>query len=150
MYIQQPTHGAASSMDRRGKKRQREEVLPHPVPTPESSSTRAGGDDLHAQDPPPQEEAIDRISNLPDGVLGDIVSLLRMKEGARTQILSTRWLHSWQSAPLNLNLFEFSNNNRRAVVSTVSRIVANHSGPGKLFRVPWYYPYHYRSPLPAL
>ncbi|XP_048552876.1 F-box/LRR-repeat protein At3g26922-like, partial [Triticum urartu] len=77
----------------------------------------------------------DRISGLPDGVLGDIVWILPTREGARTQILASQWRHLWRSAPLNLGYHPFLFG-QEGLDATISRLLAAHRGPGRRFCAP--------------
>jgi hypothetical protein len=62
----------------------------------------------------------DRISLLPDCVLGSIVSLLPVKNAAATMVLSRRWRPLWPSLPLVLNVVDHSPGAGRLILGALS------------------------------
>jgi hypothetical protein len=81
----------------------------------------------------------DRISILPDGVIGEIVTRLPTADAVRVQVLSRRWRHIWISCPLNLDLG--SPNYYTDYKRVVSGILAAHPGPCRRLKVDWPYDY---------
>ncbi|TVU34509.1 hypothetical protein EJB05_16344, partial [Eragrostis curvula] len=91
-----------------------------PMPTEQSLTAGGAGGDGGG------EAGVDRISDLPDVILGSIVSLLPTKDAARTQAIATRWRHIWLAAPLNLDHADLP-------PGVVSHIILAPEGPGRGF-----------------
>uniref|UniRef100_A0ACD6A0J5 Uncharacterized protein n=1 Tax=Avena sativa TaxID=4498 RepID=A0ACD6A0J5_AVESA len=72
-------------------------------------------------------DCADFISNLPDEVLGTVVSLLPTREGGRTQALSRRCRRIWRVAPLNLD----DRDGRGFSEKVVTRILSGHIGSAR-------------------
>uniref|UniRef100_A0ACD5W7Z9 Uncharacterized protein n=4 Tax=Avena sativa TaxID=4498 RepID=A0ACD5W7Z9_AVESA len=62
----------------------------------------------------PVESEVDRISDLPEGVLHHLLSLMPAHDAVRTCVLAQRWRHLWRSAPgiRFTNCEGFSNDDR--------------------------------------
>jgi hypothetical protein len=85
---------------------------------------------------PAGDQGLDFIGRLPDEVLCSIISLLRLKEGARTQILSCRWRPLWRTSPLSLEADRMLSSQERKRIVLVSKILSDHQGPARRFSLP--------------
>ncbi|KAK1696917.1 hypothetical protein QYE76_013614 [Lolium multiflorum] len=90
---------------------------------------------------------LDLISALPDDVLVSIISRLPTEDGARTQVISRRWLPLWRSARFNLVVdFRGSVSNSK-LIACVSKILSEHLGPARRLSLNLGMPYGADVPL---
>ena len=79
--------------------------------------------------------SLDLISSLPDDMLRVIISLLPIKYGAWTTLLSRRWRPLWNSSPLDLiDTHELCHGYRKSL-DAFSKILGSHLGPTKGLRM---------------
>ncbi|KAL7136911.1 hypothetical protein ABFS83_10G061600 [Erythranthe nasuta] len=79
----------------------------------------------------------DRISQLSDGILVDIISLLPLKEAGRTSILSPRWKNLWKRTPsLDFDSQNAYRPNPKKLLNWVDSVIKSHKSPTlKDFRI---------------
>jgi len=100
---------------------------------------REGQEDKAGGGTPPPRTAAQRSRSdqpLPDQVLGNIITLLSTREGARTQAVSRRWRPLWRAAPLNLQVdygLCWRWQDAKVDVPATTKILAGHAGPGRRF-----------------
>ena len=87
------------------------------------------------QEPQATPAGQDFISSLPDDMLTVIISLLPIKYGARTTLLSRRWRPLWNSSPLDLiDTHELCHGYHKSL-DAFSKILGSHLGPTRGLRM---------------
>ncbi|KAM0920861.1 hypothetical protein ACQ4PT_007231 [Festuca glaucescens] len=120
-----------------------EKVPPSPAATAEATDlepmvVEKSGEPPHGPEKD-EEQSQDHISCVSDDILGEIISLLSPKEGACTQVLSSRWRHLWRHAPLNLDFRGLPASDNMLSTSRcvlVSDILVAHLGSGRRLCLP--------------
>uniref|UniRef100_A0A0D9WXR2 Uncharacterized protein n=1 Tax=Leersia perrieri TaxID=77586 RepID=A0A0D9WXR2_9ORYZ len=84
---------------------------------------RVGGEPMDGE-----ASRTDRISRLPEEILGTIVSLLSTKDAACTQAISRHWHPIWGFAPLNLDMNAISIYERKRI-NIAGHILVAYKGP---------------------
>ena len=78
---------------------------------------------------------LDLISSLPDNMLRVIISLLPIKYGVHTTLLSWQWQPLWNSSPLDLiDTHELCHGYRKSL-DAFSKILGSHLCPTKCLRM---------------
>src|SRR5215216_7310992 len=78
---------------------------------------------------------LDFISSLPDDMLTVIISLLPIKYGAQTTVLSWRWRPLWNSTLLDfIDTHELCHGYRKSL-DAFSKILGSHLGPTRGLRM---------------
>ena len=89
-------------------KKMRLPLVARPVVDPTPGSAGRSGDPAPTGSQEPVESRVDRISDLLNAVLREIISLLPTKDCCHTQVLSIRWRPLWHAVPLNLDYRQLS------------------------------------------
>ena len=100
-----------------------------PVPADEVENEAANKRRRVEKEPQVTPAGLDFISSLPDDMLRVIISLLPIKYGAQTTVLSQWWLPLWNSTPLDLiDTHELCHGYRKSL-DAFSKILESHLGP---------------------